>query len=597
MASVGCYALALFGCASVDLLAAEAPAKDSESGFKYRIAIVGCPALTDTRYDDTQLQALKDKGFNAIQLNIAWGARPGDEALNLEDILADAGQKPTPRMAQRFEEIRRRAQRAKAFGFRTLFHFGAPNIGRLYTKLANYPQLDRDTEANSITNPAVITRHQYLLTALARGIPEIDDILIYTYDQEAWLGDQFSNDKTARGIPIAERVPQFLSALCETWREHHPDGIMWWEPWEISAGQGMSLIDQLPVRNFGLMLHSNIGEVQASRPVDTWFRSLTELARRRGIPVVGEGFLGSANEEVDALVSVPVPALAHLQLQAFRSVEGLAGVKEYFGLLPDRNDPTLEMTALCFREPDINLTDALGRLVVQYGSAGPAIIDSWRDASLAYQLMPWDVTWLLRKIWAYGPRNYLNKRSYHGWEALKLRGLGVRTPANWANRRSTFVIMADEQVHNPWLLEDIGLRFGSAADYFDRSIGHLRQALPHLSNGDHRRDVGEWINDLFTLKIVCRDRSLHALETIAAYNIRRYLDEKMPVPAHLYERLEKLLETDVSNQAEFDMTQSLAASAAEMLGQYRRDRDQWVKEHFIYPWPADRKVNAIYSEN
>ncbi len=33
----------------------------------------------------TRLQAL---GFNTIQLNVAWGSRPGDEPLNLEGVVA-----------------------------------------------------------------------------------------------------------------------------------------------------------------------------------------------------------------------------------------------------------------------------------------------------------------------------------------------------------------------------------------------------------------------------------------------------------------------------------------------------------------------------
>ena len=55
--------------------------------YKYKIAIIGNPANADIRYDASQLDALKKLGFNTIQLNIAWGARPADEPLNLEDIL------------------------------------------------------------------------------------------------------------------------------------------------------------------------------------------------------------------------------------------------------------------------------------------------------------------------------------------------------------------------------------------------------------------------------------------------------------------------------------------------------------------------------
>lgn len=55
--------------------------------FRYKVAIIGNPSNPDIRYDESQMQALKDLGYNTLQLNIAWGARPADEPLNLEDIL------------------------------------------------------------------------------------------------------------------------------------------------------------------------------------------------------------------------------------------------------------------------------------------------------------------------------------------------------------------------------------------------------------------------------------------------------------------------------------------------------------------------------
>ena len=81
--------------------------------FQYRIALVGTPDFPDMRYDDSQLSALRDLGFNTIQLNIAWGARPADEPLNLEDILAPTGEEPSKRVQERFEAIAYRARQAK----------------------------------------------------------------------------------------------------------------------------------------------------------------------------------------------------------------------------------------------------------------------------------------------------------------------------------------------------------------------------------------------------------------------------------------------------------------------------------------------------
>ncbi len=120
--------------------------------FQYRIAILGNPAYPDTRYDKTQMAALKKLGFNAVQLNIAWGARPAEEPLNLEDILYVQGKSKGSyeRVQERLIAIRQRAQTAKKWGFRTTFHFGAPNIDSLY-HLLRPDLIDVATETNSIT--------------------------------------------------------------------------------------------------------------------------------------------------------------------------------------------------------------------------------------------------------------------------------------------------------------------------------------------------------------------------------------------------------------------------------------------------------------
>ena len=54
---------------------------------KYCIAIMGSPQCPEHEWTDERLEELKNLGFNTMQLNIAWGGRPNDEALNLEDIL------------------------------------------------------------------------------------------------------------------------------------------------------------------------------------------------------------------------------------------------------------------------------------------------------------------------------------------------------------------------------------------------------------------------------------------------------------------------------------------------------------------------------
>jgi hypothetical protein len=543
--------------------------------FKYRIAIVGNPSDPDTRYEDIQLKNLKEEGFNTIQLNIAWGSRPADEPLNLEDILAYEGESPSANVLKRFEEIKRRAKKAKEYGFRTLFQFGAPLIRDLYRTIGDPKEIDSATCANDINDPVIVKRYQYLISQLAEKISEIDDIMIYTMDQEAWLGNEFGNCNSYKGVPIDEKIPPFLKDLSSTWSQSHPKGIMWWEPWELSAGELFAIIDKLPQNNFGLILHSNVAEVQASRPVDTWFRNVVSLASQKGIPVIGEIFMSSSTEEVNPLLNVVTPGLAFRQLAALKSVKNLSGVKEYFGILPVRNDPNLKMTALFFKNPDIDLDDALITLSKEYGKAKNEILNGWKESSFGYSLAPWDATWLYRLIC----QDEFQK--YHSWKAFEIIGQVAHSPDWESTRRSIFMFTKNESL-DPWVIEDVGIRFGIAADHLEKSILYYKSGLTLLSDRSLKKDVESWIKDILLLKTIFRDHSLQAMETLAAYNIRRTVEANEKVPGKFYSRLRDFLVKDVENQSELKMPHQDSISAEEKLKEFDQNPDQWVKNNLVY---------------
>ena len=75
--------------------------------FADRIAVLGFPdsseryhAHAPAPWSPASLKQLRELGFNAVQLNLAWGARPDDEPLNLEDVVeldaAEAAELPQP---------------------------------------------------------------------------------------------------------------------------------------------------------------------------------------------------------------------------------------------------------------------------------------------------------------------------------------------------------------------------------------------------------------------------------------------------------------------------------------------------------------------
>lgn len=94
-----------------------------------KIAILGNPRA-EPDWSPEKLQYLADIGFNAIQLNVAWGCRPFDEPLNLFDVVTVPGDAEEPRVSKHREELKKRNAMAKKMGLRTIFHFGSPFMWR-----------------------------------------------------------------------------------------------------------------------------------------------------------------------------------------------------------------------------------------------------------------------------------------------------------------------------------------------------------------------------------------------------------------------------------------------------------------------------------
>jgi len=112
-----------------------------ESGHvEYKVAVLGNNSDPNVEWNAAHLAKLRSIGFNIIQLNLAWGWRPNDEPLNIEDVIdlpVDLQEKlpqvvplrsdPSPAArALRRANLHRRIQLCHAAGLRAIFHFGAP---------------------------------------------------------------------------------------------------------------------------------------------------------------------------------------------------------------------------------------------------------------------------------------------------------------------------------------------------------------------------------------------------------------------------------------------------------------------------------------
>lgn len=548
-----------------------------QAGYKYKIAIIGNPVNADIRYDEAQLAALKKLGFNTIQLNIAWGARPADEPLNLEDILYVPGIGDKDIINKRLANIKSRAKLAKAAGFRTLFHFGAPRVDSLYKSLR--PDLiDIATEKNSIQKQEVVAKYVDLLKRLKKEVPELDDIQVYTFDQEAWIANEFGNGPTDREIPLNERLPAFLQTLTTTWAQLSPQGMLWWEPWELSAGEIYTCIPLLPVKNFGMFLHSNIAEVQLTRPVDVWFKNMVRLLAERNIPVVGELFMSSAHEELEPLGNIAAPRLVGEEFDALAQCEQLSGVKEYYGTLPDKYDPNLLMAGIKMVHPGISNQQALKQLAGEYGE-GSGILDAWEATAMGISLFPWDATWRFRSL----PKNPADIQVFHRWDVARIMGEVAPSPS-WKSTRRGLFMATENEVLDPWFFEDIELRCQASASKLLEAIADFEKiSIKARITSPYHEYVTRTISDLRIMEQYVTAIRCYCRESNLAWMMRKYTGAGKMIPASLVVRFEDIMKKDIANQKKgYVSWQKNQETAEEMLDLFKKDPATWVNTHLIF---------------
>ncbi|MHB1461483.1 MAG: hypothetical protein ACYC1M_09405 [Armatimonadota bacterium] len=532
--------------------------------LQYKVGFLGIPEslyrLVDmpvaVPWTHETLEKLKNLGFNTIQLNVAWGARPGDEPLNLEDVVElspelDA-QYPqvvklncrpgTEARETRRTELSHRIALCKEEGLRIVFHFGAPY---------NAHAVFGDGPPNCLMDPKVLSRYELLLEQFAKDFPGVDDILVYTYDQDAWLCSEFGPCPRCLGIPLSERVVPFLDGLAAKWQQINPKGLLWWEPWELSAGQVYDCVEKMNPAGFALSLHCNIAEVQATLPVDRWLKNTITIAKRRGMPAIVEYWLGGPSEELESFKCLAHPLVTLRGLKAIANVPGVCGIKEYFGLNPTTEDANLRMTGLFFSNPSISEQEALQALAEPYGAAAEAMQEFWLNCSEGMELFPWETAWMIREIG--------RSRTDHSMSAGTIRGEMCHTPS-WDSTRAAIFMKTDSRQPHPWMLEDVQLRCQKAADRWGAALSvgsSIQSSMP------------EALAEAFQLTMretaAIRRRALayayHLRETNLATILRKAVELQLPKPQHSADELLTMLRADQQNHRE----EQAAASAGQTV--------------------------------
>ena len=506
-----------------------------------RIAVLGTPSQPETDWSAARLRDLRRDGFTDIQVNIAWSYRPADEVLTLADLVAvegapvSGGRDGDGGRARRLAVVRTRTEAAHDAGLRTLLHVGLPYQGRA--------GFDGEALPQCVSDPATAERYDAALGELAERLPDLDDLLLYTDDQDAWLCSEFGDCPRCSGVPLHRRLPAFLASLATRWRRLRPHGRLWWEPWELSAGQALACIDALAGVPIGFMLHSNVGEVISTAAADRFVRAAVAGAARAGVPVVVEVFLSSSNEEVEPWRHLPVPGVTLRQLRAVEALDGVAGIKEYFGLQADPFDVNALAAAAHFADPGAADDTVLELMAARFER--PWLARFWRLASEAYELYPWDASWFVRQLGRSEPVHALSAATVRGTQTAASEW---DTPAWRSTRHAVFQRVDDSEPH-PWLLEDVQLRFEAAADRMTEALA----GVPHSTAGGEATDSDDAVAAHVRAQVseaegfVTRTTAYacHLRATALAALMRSAPPERM---APLTEELRAVLRRDADNQ-------------------------------------------------
>ena len=529
-------------------------------GFKYFIGIVGSPSDPDISWSDNELMKIKDLGVNMLQLSIAWGGRPANEVLNLEDL--DSSQ---------IAKWKFRIKQAKKFGFSTIAQFGVPKLK--YT--ANGYSI---VQPACILDPAVRQKYAQLLGNFLDKFPEVDNILIYTYDQNAWLCSEFGPCPRCSGIPLDVRLTGFLNFLNDVVQKHHPGATLWWKPWEISNGTTIQIVKNVNAKHFGLILNpSSANEVypfnDRAFSSDLGIKRTVQVADDRNIPIIGE-FDYTFYKGYYAIGDF-FPRFVYEQLQEWKKMKGVIGVKEYFGFAPSQFSVNAAMLQACMKSPNASLDELLKEIAAPYGKdASKYMMEAWEKVARGVEAFPWDVTYLIGQLG-------LNKgdNGSHPWVPVTISGGTWNTPAWKTNRAANFMLTNQPRVH-PWVFEDIGLQLEDASDLLFKAVDLFDKAI--AVGGPKTDDIKMQRESIAKVARAIRGKSLYVRETLAAQDARLVGYNKSQLDI-VTKRLEGLLEKDVKNQGN-------APEVVQKLNEFRKDPKTWL-ENNLYPIAYETKTN------
>jgi len=503
----------------------------------YPATVLGSPCFWGAPYQDhtpEQLVALRDLGYRAVFVNIAW-SRPWLDVVTLEEMTVAPSYPfccdPAEDCARKAAEMRRRVDAIVAAGLEPWFIFGSPRALYLDTMTEAQQAFCREQMQGSrisrisgkngvacIQAPAVRDLYGELLQAHLAAFPETAGFLFYTMDELAEVCDEADDCTRCHGVPLEDRLPDYLAHLRAEIDRANPDIRMFWESWEFSATQVYAMVERLPER-VNLAVHSCLHEVYYVNQPDLWFHHLMRLAEANGVEVMVNLFLSGTGEDLGPVAAYPCPRLVWQQVSQIARYPAVRALKEYYGTTVEHlnvNDWALRAT---LRQLDPEWDDVASELASHYTPAeADTLWAAWEQAALALEVYPWDLTWRLR---LYNTYRYDQHPGYDGyWDCGWLNTLPTPwTTPSWESSRRGFYVTSD--FGTPRLLDETDARFGRCMAHIAQAEEALDTALDADLSPPLRDELAMQRVSLTLFRLMTRMRQLHLRASRAAEAVRQ----------------------------------------------------------------------------
>jgi len=258
--------------------------------------------------------------------------------------------------------------------------------------------------------------------------------------------------------------------------------------------------------------HSTIHEVYFVNFPDLWLRTIAGLCRKQGREMIVEMFLSGCGEDLYHCPSYPCPRLIYEQLESVSVLQGITGIKEYYGICQKYFGINEAVLRHCLTTDNPEFSSFIKEKAREYVQTDDLesielLLYAWELSSHTLELIPWELSWVMR-IGNYHPYDL----SYYGKTGFyDLMRTPWDSPSWLSNRRSYYMVTRDDSIVNDTYSDDVIKRLEICFSYFEK-ICALLSKIPVKDS--YKQQIERQIFSITALKLVLKCRYYHLLDTL-----------------------------------------------------------------------------------